>query len=195
LGERTFERVGSNKTLTADVRLIAATNKDLEDQVKAGKFREDLFFRLAVVQIVLPPLRQRPGDIPLLAKAFLKEFALENGKNVNDFTPEALEALMNYAWPGNVRELRTAIEHAVVLTRGEKIGLRDLPPGLRAAAPGSSPSRLPALANLTVAQAEKELILRALKECGGNRTEAAKKLGMSRRTLHRKLHLYKLEDV
>ncbi|HEV7928428.1 MAG TPA: sigma-54 dependent transcriptional regulator [Verrucomicrobiae bacterium] len=195
LGERTFERVGSNKTLTADVRLIAATNKDLEDQVKAGKFREDLFFRLAVVQIVLPPLRQRPGDIPLLAKAFLKEFALENGKNVNDFTPEALEALMNYAWPGNVRELRTAIEHAVVLTRGEKIGLRDLPPGLRATAPGSSPSRLPALANLTVAQAEKELILRALKECGGNRTEAAKKLGMSRRTLHRKLHLYKLEDV
>jgi two-component system response regulator AtoC len=195
LGERTFERVGSNKTLTADVRLIAATNKNLEEQVKAGKFREDLFFRLAVVQIVVPPLRQRPGDIPLLAKVFLKEFALENGKNVNDFTPEVLEALMNYAWPGNVRELRTAIEHAVVLTRGEKIGLRDLPPALRAAAPGSSPARLPALANLTVAQAEKELIVRALKECDGNRTEAARKLGMSRRTLHRKLHLYQLEGV
>jgi two-component system response regulator AtoC len=195
LGERTFERVGSNKTLTADVRLIAATNKNLDEQVKLGKFREDLFFRLAVVQIILPPLRQRPGDIPLLAKAFLKEFAVENGKNVNDFTPEALEALMNYAWPGNVRELRTAIEHAVVLTRGEKIGLRDLPPALRAAAPWSNPARFLAQPDLTVAQAEKQLILRALKESGGNRTEAAKKLGMSRRTLHRKLHLYHLEDV
>jgi DNA-binding NtrC family response regulator len=195
LGERTFERVGSNKTLTADVRLIAATNKDLEEQVKAGKFREDLYFRLAVVPIVLPPLRQRAGDIPLLAKAFLKEFALENGKSVNDFTPEALEALMNYAWPGNVRELRTAIEHAVVLTRGEKIGLRDLPPALRAAAPGGGPARLLGQPDLTVAQAEKHLILRALKECAGNRTEAARKLGMSRRTLHRKLHLYQLEGV
>ena len=195
LGERTFERVGSNKTLTADVRLIAATNKNLEEQVKAGKFREDLFFRLAVVQIVLPPLRQRPGDIPLLAKAFLKEFAAENSKNVNDFTPEALEALMNYAWPGNVRELRTAIEHAVVLTRGEKIGLRDLPAAARASAPGNGTARLLAQPDLTVAQAEKQLILRALKESGGNRTEAAKKLGMSRRTLHRKLHLYQLEDV
>jgi DNA-binding NtrC family response regulator len=195
LGERTFERVGSNKTLTADVRLIAATNKSLEEQIKAGKFREDLFFRLAVVQIVLPPLRERAGDIPLMAKAFLKEFAAENDKNVNDFTPETLEALMNYAWPGNVRELRTAIEHAVVLTRGEKIGLRDLPPALRAAVPGGGPARLLAQPDLTVAQAEKQLILRALKECAGNRTEAAKKLGMSRRTLHRKLRLYALEGV
>jgi two-component system response regulator AtoC len=195
LGERTFERVGSNKTLTADVRLIAATNKSLEEQIKAGKFREDLFWRLAVVQIVLPSLRERAGDIPLLAKAFLKEFAAENDKNVNDFTPEALEALMNYAWPGNVRELRTAIEHAVVLTRGEKIGLRDLPPALRATAPGGGPARLLAQPDLTVAQAEKQLMMRALKECAGNRTEAAKKLGMSRRTLHRKLHLYSLEGV
>ena len=195
LGERTFERVGSNKTLTADVRLITATNKSLEEQIKAGKFREDLFFRLAVVPIVLPPLRERAGDIPLLAKTFLKEFAAENDKNVNDFTPEALEALMNYAWPGNVRELRTAIEHAVVLTRGEKIGLRDLPPALRSAAPGGGAARLLAQPDLTVAQAEKQLIMRALKECGGNRTEAAKKLGMSRRTLHRKLRLYALEGI
>jgi two-component system response regulator AtoC len=195
LGERTFERVGSGKTLTADVRLIAATNKILEEQVKAGKFREDLYFRLAVVPIVLPPLRERAGDIPLLAKAFLKEFTAENDKNVNDFTPEALEALMNYAWPGNVRELRTAIEHAVVLTRGEKIGLRDLPPAMRAAAPGGGPARFLAQPDLTMAQAEKQLILRALKECSGNRTEAARKLGMSRRTLHRKLHLYALEGA
>jgi DNA-binding NtrC family response regulator len=195
LGERTFERVGSNKTLTADVRLITATNKNLDEQVKEGKFRDDLFFRLAVLPIVLPPLRQRSGDIPLLARTFLKEFAGENDKNVNDFTPEALEALMNYAWPGNVRELRTAIEHAVVLTRGEKIGVRDLPATLRFTSTGGSPARLLAQPDLTVAEAEKQLILRALKECAGNRTEAAKKLGMSRRTLHRKLHLYRLEEA
>ena len=121
LGERTFERVGSNKTLTADVRLVAATNKNLEELVKAGKFREDLFFRLRVVEIELPPLRERPGDIPLLAQRFLREFAKENGKTVNDFTADALEALMNHSWPGNVRELRTAIEHAVVLSRGDRI--------------------------------------------------------------------------
>jgi DNA-binding NtrC family response regulator len=196
LGERTFERVGSNKTLTADVRLITATNKNLEEQVKAAKFREDLFFRLAVVQLVLPPLRERAGDIPLLLAKFLKEFAAENNKNVNDFTPDALEALMNYSWPGNVRELRTAIESAVVLARGEKIGLRDLPPALRASIPGTlSPARLLAQPDLTVAEAEKQLIARALKDCGANRTFAARKLGMSRRTLHRKLHLYHLEGL
>src|SRR6267142_162649 len=107
LGERTFERVGSNKTLTADVRLVAATNKNLEELVKAGKFREDLFFRLRVVEIWLPPLLERAGDIPLLAQKFLREFASENEKTVNDFTVDALEALMNHSWPGNVRELRT----------------------------------------------------------------------------------------
>ena len=121
LGERTFERVGSNRTLTADVRLVAATNKNLEELVKAGKFREDLFFRLRVVEIELPPLRERTGDIPLLAQGFLCEFAKENGKPVNEFTADALECLMNFSWPGNVRELRTAIEHAVVLSRGERI--------------------------------------------------------------------------
>jgi DNA-binding NtrC family response regulator len=196
LGERTFERVGSNKTLTADVRLITATNKNLQEQVKAGRFREDLFFRLAVVQLVLPPLRERTGDIPLLMARFLKEFAAENNKNVNDFTPDALEALMTYSWPGNVRELRTAVESAVVLARGEKIGLRDLPLALRASAPGNlSPARLLAQPGLTVAEAEKQLIVRALNDCGANRTLAARKLGMSRRTLHRKLHLYNLEGL
>src|SRR5580693_6128672 len=131
LGERTFERVGSNKTLTADVRLVAATNKNLEELVKAGKFREDLFFRLRVVEIGLPPLRERAGDIPLLAQRFLREFAEENGKTVNDFTADALAALMNFSWPGNVRELRTAVEHAVVLCRGDRISLRDLPSSVR----------------------------------------------------------------
>jgi two-component system response regulator AtoC len=195
LGERTFERVGSNKTLTADVRLIAATNKNLEDLVKAGTFRDDLFFRLRVVEIHLPALRERTGDIPLLALNFLREFAKENGKPVNDFTAEALELLMNYSWPGNVRELRAAIEHAVVLCRGEKVAARDLPPSVRAGggAGAADPARMLARNDLTVKEAEKQLIIRALKETKGNRTLAAKKIGMSRRTFHRKLHTYHLE--
>ncbi len=191
LGERTFERVGSNKTLTADFRLIAATNKNLEELVKAGTFREDLFFRLRVVEINLPPLRERPGDIPLLARQFLQEFAKENHKPVNDFTADALEWLMNYSWPGNVRELRTAMEHAVVLCRGEKISARDLPRQISIGA--KNETQLLQQNDLTVKEAEKQLIVRALKETDGNRTLAAKKIGMSRRTFHRKLHTYHLE--
>ena len=196
LGERTFERVGSNKTLTADVRLVTATNKNLEERVKSGAFREDLYFRLKVVEIRLPPLRERTGDIPLLAQDFLREFARENDKKVNDFAAESLEALMQYGWPGNVRELRTAIEHAVVLCRGEKITPRDLPPNVRgngAAQAAADAARLLTQNDLTVQEAEKQLIIRALKESNGNRTLAAKKIGISRRTLHRKLHTYHLE--
>ncbi|MGZ4963798.1 MAG: sigma-54-dependent transcriptional regulator [Limisphaerales bacterium] len=196
LGESTFERVGSNKTQTADVRLIAATNRNLEQEVKAGKFREDLFFRLRVVEIVLPPLRERAVDVPLLAKAFLREFATENNKTVTEFTPDAVDAMISYPWPGNVRELRTAVEHAVVLCRSDKIALRDLPPTVRASnitVPTST--KLIALSDMTVSEAEKQLIVRALKECNGNRTAAAKKIGMSRRTLHRKLIEYNLQDL
>ena len=194
LGERTFERVGSNKTLTADVRLLTATNKNLEELVKAGKFREDLFFRLHVVDIHLPPLRERAGDIPLLAQDFLREFAEENAKSVKDFTADALEALMSCRWPGNVRELRTAIEHAVVLCRGERISVRDLPPSVRGGTVGRAAEGQPFQRNdLTVKEAEQQLIMRALKETNGNRTVAAKKIGMSRRTFHRKLHTYHLE--
>ena len=194
LGERTFERVGSNKTLTADVRLITATNKNLEELVKAGTFREDLLFRLCVVEINLPPLRERVGDIPLLANNFLREFAEENHKPVGDFTADALELLLNHAWPGNVRELRTAIESAVVLCRGERISARDLPRTLRGAAGAAGdPARLLARNDLTVKEAEKQLIIRALRETKGNRTLAAKRIGMSRRTFHRKLHTYHLE--
>ncbi len=192
LGERTFERVGSNTTLTADVRLLAATNKNLEELVKAGNFREDLFFRLRVVEIELPPLRERMGDIPLLAQGFLREFAKENEKPVNDFTADALEALMHHSWPGNVRELRTAIEHAVVLCRGDRISVRDLPPSVRGAGGAADTPSSPGKA-LTVKDAERQLILRALKEAGGNRTRAAEKIGMSRRTFHRRLHAYHLE--
>jgi two-component system, NtrC family, response regulator AtoC len=196
LGERTFERVGSGKTMTADVRLIAATNKNLEQLVKAGTFREDLYFRLQVVPIHLPPLRERPGDILLVAQHFLREYAKENEKAISGFSPEALEALSSHRWPGNVRELRTAIEHAVVLCRGSNIALRDLPPNVRGAAAGiAAPGPLLEQSGLTVREAEKQLIVRALKDCGGNRTLAAKRIGMSRRTLHRKLLAYQLEHL
>ena len=196
LGERTFERVGSSKTLSADVRLVAATNKNLEDLVKAGTFREDLFFRLRVVEINLPPLRERAGDIPLLARAFLKEFAEENSKPIAEFTTDALDALIVHRWPGNVRELRTAIEHAVVLARGEKISLRDLPPSVRnSAGTTPEPQQLLAKGEITVKEAEKQLLIRALKETDGNRTLAAKRIGMSRRTLHRKLDEYRARDA
>ena len=191
LGERTFERVGSNKTLSADVRLVAATNKNLEELVKAGKFREDLFFRLRVVEIELPPLRERTGDLPLLAQSFLREFAKENGKAANDFTTDALQSLIHYYWPGNVRELRTAIEHAVVLCGGGKISARDLPPSVRGSR--TTEGKLLQRNELTVKEAEKQLVMRALKEADGNRTLAAEKIGMSRRTFHRRLHAYHLE--
>jgi two-component system response regulator AtoC len=195
LGERTFERVGSNKTLTADVRVVAATNKNLIESVKGGTFREDLYFRLSVVTIWLPPLRDRPEDIPLLAHAFLEEFAAENNKPVKQFTSDALGVMLRYRWPGNVRELRSAVERAVVLCRSDKITARDLPPAVRELPEG--PESRPALPHgtITLKEAEKELIIRALKETGGHRTMAASKLGMSRRHLHRKIAEYKLQDL
>ncbi len=197
LGERTFERVGSNKTLTADVRVVAATNKNLKALVQAGTFREDLFFRLSVVEVVLPPLRDRMDDVALLAGAFIREMAHENGKKVTGVAPDAMEALMHYRWPGNVRELHTAIEHAVVLCRGEKISLRDLPASVRGQSvtmPATTTPSSPSTSDgMTVKDAEKQLIIRALEEARGNRSEAAQKIGISRRTLHRKLHTYHLE--
>jgi len=196
LGERTFERVGSSKTQSVDVRLVTATNKDLEAMVREGTFREDLFFRLRVMEIILPPLRARKDDVPLLAMAFLKEFSLASGKPVKDFTADALDLLLSYAWPGNVRELRTALEHAVVLCRGDRVSVRDLPHWVRNAASGGSLAPVPVVpGNLTVKEAEKQLLTRALKETDGNRTLAAKRIGMSRRTLHRKLRAYNLEAL
>jgi DNA-binding NtrC family response regulator len=197
LGERTFERVGSNKTLTADVRLIAATNKNLEELARTGKFREDLFFRLRVMVINLPPLRDRVVDIPLLAHTFVREFAKLHAKPVSGITTDALQLLQRCPWPGNIRELRAAVEHAVVLCRGDKITPRDLPNWIRDQAPFAvSGQKQPLLAqdDLTVQEAEKQLIIRALKETNGNRTLAAKKIGMSRRSLHRKLHQYHLQE-
>jgi DNA-binding NtrC family response regulator len=198
LGERTFERVGSNKTLTSDVRLVTATNKNLAELVQAGTFRDDLYFRLKVVEIQLPPLRERREDVPPLAQSFLREFAKENDKKVTGLSPEAMDSLANYHWPGNVRELRTAIEHGVVLCRGEKIGVRDLPASIRGDRVGlaiNDPRRLLTQGGLTVKEAEKQLIIQALKEARGNRTVAARRIGMSRRTLHRKLHTYQIEEA
>ena len=197
--ERSFERVGGNAPIKVDVRLVAATNKDLARMVSEGKFRDDLFFRLSVVPIEMPPLRARKEDIPLLMQAFLKNFAEENGKPVRELSPEALQAILRFDWPGNVRELRTAIEHGVVMATGPKITLRDLPVPVRqgnaAAAPlSSSFSRSVRGRHFNLQANEHQLILQALDETGGNVTHAAKKLGISRRTLHRKLHELRAAD-
>src|SRR6266480_2321699 len=189
--ERAFERVGGNQTLRADVRLIAATNKNLEQLVKEGKFRDDLFFRLNVVRITMPPLRDRKEDIPLLVRGFLRDFCKVNEKQLVDLTSDAMDALLTYNWPGNVRELRTAIEHGVVMTTGPKITVRDLPTAVRQAAHAASPRGISAAkafeeksSPLDLHQTERRLITQALATTNGNVTAAAKKLGISRRTLH-----------
>lgn len=189
LGERTFERVGGSQTIHADIRLVAATNKDLAKLVAEGKFRDDLYFRLHVVPLTMPPLRERKVDIPLLVEAFLKESAIENNKPFRELAPEVMPRILDYDWPGNVRELRTAIEHGVVMCSAQKIGLRDLPASI------SFPHGIAGVAispiegdGLNLHETETTLILRALEKCCGNRTEAAEKLGISRRTLHRRLH-------
>jgi two-component system, NtrC family, response regulator AtoC len=195
--ERAFERVGGNQTLRADVRLIAATNKNLEQLVREGKFRDDLFFRLNVVRITMPPLRERKEDIPILVRGFLRHFCKVNDKPLVDLTPDAMDALLTYDWPGNVRELRTAIEHGVVMATGPKITLRDLPMAVRQAARATSPRGIsvaeafgPAAAGspLDLHETERKLIMQALATTNGNVTAAAKKLGISRRTLHRRIN-------
>jgi len=189
LGERYIERVGSNKRVDVDVRLVAATNKDLELLVKEGKFRDDLFYRINVVRVDLPPLRERSEDIPLLAEAFLKEFEKENGRGELTVTSEVVERLLGYHWPGNVRELRTAIEHGVVLTRGNVIQSQALPRNITVN--GGTPITS-SLQTLNLETLEKRAIVQALDRVEGNRTDAAKLLGISRRTLHRKLNEYQI---
>src|SRR5213592_3540364 len=195
--ERAFERVGGNQPLRADVRLIAATNKNLEQLVREGKFRDDLFFRLNVVRITMPPLRERKEDIPILVRGFLRHFCKANEKPLLDLSPDAMDALLTYNWPGNVRELRTAIEHGVVMATGPKITLRDLPIAVRQAAGTvshrsiSSPGAFGVeekSSPLNLREVERKLIAQALAATNGNVTAAAKKLGISRRTLHRKIN-------
>jgi DNA-binding NtrC family response regulator len=193
--ERAFERVGGNQTLRADVRIIAATNKNLETLVREGKFRDDLFFRLNVVRVTMPPLRERKEDIPLLIRGFLRHFCKANEKPLVDLTADAMDVLLTYNWPGNVRELRTAIEHGVVMATGPNITVRDLPMALRQAAGAALPRGISAAkafgeksSPLDIRETEKKLIMQALAATDGNVTAAAKKLGISRRTLHRKIN-------
>src|ERR1700751_1027714 len=198
--ERAFERVGGNQTLRADIRLIAATNKNLEQLVREGKFRDDLFFRLNVVRITMPPLRERKEDIPILVRGFLRHFCKVNDKPLLDLAPDAMDALLTYDWPGNIRELRTAIEHGVVMATGPKITLRDLPMAVRQAATAKLPGGVSPTeafgekaSPLDLHETERKLIAQALAATNGNVTAAAKKLGISRRTLHRKINEMNLE--
>lgn len=195
LGERSFERVGSNRTLKTDVRLVTATNQDLQQLVAEGSFREDLYYRLRVVEIPLPPLRERSSDIRPLAEKFLQEFACQNGKKVREFAPTAMQCLTQFNWPGNVRELRAAVEHAVVFAGGEqiKIEANDLPYELQKLLPaGDSSEELES--PLSIEQNVKRLIRQALEQTNGNKTEAARLLGISRRTLIRKIAQWKIGD-
>ena len=182
-----FERVGGNQTIKTDIRLIAATNRDLAGLVSEKKFREDLYYRLNVVQIRIPPLRERKEDIPLLANAFLKEISQRDNKTFRPLSPEAMEALLRYDWPGNIRELKGAIDSGVTLATGSQVTLQDLPLTISEARFSGSASLDESAGQMNIHNNEMRLILRALEETRGNRTEAAKKLGISRRTLHRRL--------
>ncbi len=188
LETRTIERVGGSKSLELDVRLVAATNRNLEQMVAEGKFREDLFFRLNVVRIHMPALRERTEDIPLLLAHFIKNFAEENGLPPLAIEPGALQTLQRYAWPGNIRELRNFCENIVVLHRGGKLSEFDLEAKFRGGAPaGTGPGGAPMANPLSVEENEKHLLREALIKARGNRTRAAELMGISRRTLHRKL--------
>ena len=206
LQEGEFERVGGTKTIKVDVRLIAATNKILLNEVQNQNFREDLYYRINVINIKMPPLRERKEDIPPLVTAFTRQFSARNGKKIKGIGKDALEALVNYSWPGNVRELKNIIERMVVLSSGEQLTLDQVPEGIRpgtAAIPQISPIVESAKPNISTESAmpanvgkitdvEKELIRKALADTKGNKSLAAKKLGIARRTLYRKIEEYKL---
>jgi Nif-specific regulatory protein len=187
-----FERVGGNTPIKVNVRVVAATNQPLEQNVRAGTFRRDLFFRLQVVEIRVPPLRDRPGDVPVLADHFLKRFVRETGRRIKGFTPPALAKLREYHWPGNVRELRNVIERAVALGTGpvldaDDLWLSSLDVG------GLSPPTEAAYAPLSLADMEKEHILRTLNYTDWNKSQAATILGIERSTLDRKIKGYELQ--
>ncbi|MDZ8118382.1 sigma-54-dependent transcriptional regulator [Pontiella agarivorans] len=190
LEERQVERVGGDTPVDVDTRLIAATNRDLKAMVEDGDFREDLFYRLYVVVITLPPLRERQDDILLLLNHYLAVFNEENTKQIEGFTPAAYELLAAYDWPGNIRELRNLVERMVVLARGKVLDVSDIPAQVREKARGGGEVKVDA--ELTVDEMEKRMIIQALEKTGGNRTKAAEKLGISRRTLHRKLNQYEI---
>ena len=184
LQEKQFERVGGEETLSVDVRVIAATNKDLEKEVREGRFREDLFYRLNVVQIEVPPLRERKDDIPLMIASFIKKASEENGKNVTGVDGKARSALYKYDWPGNIRQLKNCIESAVVMCEGDTITLNDLPPSISQV---SEEAVIKVPVGISLEEAEKIIIMQNLAINKGNKTKTAEILGIGRKTLHRKL--------
>ncbi len=188
--ERTFERVGESRPIPMEARIVAATHRDLFEMVREGAFREDLYYRLKVVELRLPPLRERRGDLRLLARFFLGECNRELGKRIEELSPDAMQAFMEYPWPGNVRELKHAIERACILCRGSIIGLADLPPEIGEHEP-AGPVPLPE----GITEDEASCILRTLQDVKWNKTEAARVLGMSRQTLYRKLKALGTEDA
>lgn len=191
LQEKQFERVGGEKSVTIDVRIVCATNRDLQKEIEKGTFREDLYYRLNVVHLDVPPLRDRKEDIPLLMTSFLTFFNQENEKHIEGFSPAAKRALLAYDWPGNIRELRNCIESAVVLARSNIIEPDDLPPAVVKA---ENPALLSLEVGITLEEAEKRLIVSSLALCGGNKTKAAEMLGIGRKTLHRKLQEYQIDQ-
>ena len=186
--ERTFTRLGSTKPIEVDVRILAATNKNIEEMIDEGSFREDLYYRLNVVSIEIPPLRDRKEDIPLLAQHFLKKYTSIHGKRIKGISREAMDELCSYSWPGNVRELENVVERAIILSDREVVSLEDLPPHLRST---TIQRKLPLS---SIEEMEKRLILDILKVTGGNQSKAAKILGVHRNTLHRKLKKYNIDS-
>ena len=188
LQEHELQRVGGQETIRVDVRIIVATNRDLEEEVAGGRFREDLYYRLNVVELEVPPLRDRHGDIPLLANYFLRRFADKNNRAVSGITPECMDILNRYPWPGNVRELEHCIERGVILMRGDYLDVNALPLAVQRWAGANEPRETGEPS--TLKEAERALILKTLEETGGNRSEAARRLQITRKTLLNKLKSY-----
>jgi DNA-binding NtrC family response regulator len=192
LESRTISPIGANEEQTVDVRVVAATHRNLRSLVEDGRFREDLYYRLHVVQIDLPPVRQRREDVPLLVATFLPQLNKEHGRNIQEVSLDAMDALRSYHWPGNVRELRNALEGIVVMSRKEVIELADLPPDIQGSKAHEAMPRF--RPGMTLADLEREAIQQCLLQTGGSRQRTAKLLGISTRTLFRKIHEYGLED-
>ena len=191
--EHEFERVGGMKTIKADVRIISATNRDLEQEIKEGRFREDLFYRLNVISVPLPPLRDRKEDIPLLAEHFLSIYSEKNRRLMKGFQPKALDLLMRYDWPGNIRELENTIERSVIMTRGDHISPADLPMNIQALGGELDDDNTGVLPGWSMREVEKDLIIKTLEQTDGNKTKAAEILGINRKTLQNKIREYEIE--
>jgi len=193
LQEREFEHLGGTKTIKVDVRIIAASNRDLQELVRKGEFREDLYYRLNVVPVSLPPLRERKEDIAIIAGDFLLKSSAISGKTPKRFSERAISRLQEYSWPGNIRELENIVERCVVITSSETIDAADLPAYIKGETQAGQSVQPEARLEDRMDSVEKDTIIRALEDCGGNRTKAAQVLGISRRSLHRKLSKYNIE--